>query len=464
MRNFIQNYFFSGSGVIVFCHVLALSLGVGAKEKTNLIALNEFSQEEDARLLDTFSEDDEESTVRRPSSLSSQDEDLRSPDALPSASWNQNKSVMLPAGVEEKTYEGVSKAESPSLARKKLIEEATTKISEEAVQSIIGEARFKKNKSIINDKILKQSSRYIPVIKTGDLIKLTEGHKLAVTLQVNSKVLELMLQEQGLLYDNETSPMMIPFVVIEDQISGDSFRWWRSKNSSRMQAMNDYLEKQIQNSFFSSGFFVQKPMASQMQLMIPSAFQQESLAPDQIQSLAKRWNIPITLVGDLSIKKAERSTDTAVIELRLMLTQVSSGRILAQLNRQSKLAKNETVELANLRKQLGFVTQALKDLSLQLQEAWQKGALSSTLVQLEVQGPLGLGKYELFKNSLKATNRSIRQVKERLITGQSVFFELEINGSVQDLVSGFKPVNAGDQIYKFKGVDAANGKLLLAPE
>lgn len=464
MRNFIQNYFFSGSGVIVFCYVLALSLGVGAKEKTNLIALNEFSQEEDARLLDTFSEDDEENALRRPSSLSSQDEDLRSPDALPSASWNQNKSVMLPAGVEEKTYEGVSKAESPSLARKKLIEEATTKISEEAVQSIIGEARFKKNKSIINDKILKQSSRYIPVIKTGDLIKLTEGHKLAVTLQVNSKVLELMLQEQGLLYDNETSPMMIPFVVIEDQISGDSFRWWRSKNSSRMQAMNDYLEKQIQNSFFSSGFFVQKPMASQMQLMIPSAFQQESLAPDQIQSLAKRWNIPITLVGDLSIKKAERSTDTAVIELRLMLTQVSSGRILAQLNRQSKLAKNETVELANLRKQLGFVTQALKDLSLQLQEAWQKGALSSTLVQLEVQGPLGLGKYELFKNSLKATNRSIRQVKERLITGQSVFFELEINGSVQDLVSGFKPVNAGDQIYKFKGVDAANGKLLLAPE
>lgn len=464
MRNFIQNYFFSGSGVIVFCHVLALSLGVGAKEKTNLIALNEFSQEEDARLLDTFSEDDEENALRRPSSLSSQDEDLRSPDALPSASWNQNKSVMLPAGVEEKTYEGVSKAESPSLARKKLIEEATTKISEEAVQSIIGEARFKKNKSIINDKILKQSSRYIPVIKTGDLIKLTEGHKLAVTLQVNSKVLELMLQEQGLLYDNETSPMMIPFVVIEDQISGDSFRWWRSKNSSRMQAMNDYLEKQIQNSFFSAGFFVQKPMASQMQLMIPSAFQQESLAPDQIQSLAKRWNIPITLIGDLSIKKAERSTGTAVIELRLMLTQVSSGRILAQLNRQSKLAKNETVELANLRKQLGFVTQALKDLSLQLQEAWQKGALSSTLVQLEVQGPLGLSKYELFKNSLKATNRSIRQVKERLITGQSVFFELEINGSVQDLVSGFKPVNAGDQIYKFKGVDAANGKLLLAPE
>jgi hypothetical protein len=197
--------------------------------------------------------------------------------------------------------------------------------------------------------------------------------------------------------------------------------------------------------------------------MVPVSLQQEFLTPEQIQALAKRWSVPITLVGDILIGKDTTKGESTVIELRLMVTQVSTGRILAQLSRQSKLSSTETLETMNFKKNFSFIIQGFKDLSLQMQEAWQKGFLSSTLVRLEVQGPLVLSKYELFKNALKTSNRSIRQVRERLITSQSVFFELEINGSINDLVAGFKPVSTGERTYKFKGVDA-EGKILLVPE
>jgi len=447
-----QSHLFSTSTKLILSLVLFLSLKCLAQEGESYPLISDISKDEEVRVQETI--------------LTQQDEDSRSPDSVSNSSLNPalNKVVILPPGVEEKNYEGVSKVDGTSLARRKIIEEATLKISEEMVLSIIGEVRYKKNKSIIADKIFKRSSRFIPVIKTGDLLKTPEGQKLTVTLQVNSKVLETMLQEQGLLYDNETSPMMMPFLVIDDQITRDGFKWWRNSNSLRMHAMNEYLEKQMQNAFFGSGFFIQRPEASQLQMMIPSSYQQDFLSPEQIQSLAKRWSVPITLIGDITMKKEVSGLEeNVVIELRLMVNQVSSGRVLAQLSRQSKLPKTESLESFNLKKNFSFIVQSFKDLTLQMQEAWQKGFLSSTLVKLEVQGPLGLSKYDLFKNALKTSNRSIRQVKERLITSQSVCFELEINGSVKDLISGFKPVSTGERTYKFKGVDA-DGNLLLVPE
>lgn len=483
-----QHYFFSRTMVsitrVVLCFTVLISLSQtgGAQEEENFdeaVLNTDRSKDEEVRKSESFSdlnaEDDE---VRSPAALSreeddtprstdslSREEEERSPSAVSKSPLNTSaaKIVVLPPGVEEKTYEGVSNVEGTSLARRKIIEEATQKISEELVESIMGEARFKKNKSAIAAKIFKQASRYIPVIKTGDLVKTAEGQKLTVTLQVNSKVLEMMLQEQGLLYDNETAPMIMPFLVIDDQVNRDGFRWWRIQNSLRMQSINDYFEKQMQNAFFSSGFFIQRPEASHLQMMVPAVLQQDFLSPEQMQNLANRWNVPITLVGDLLMRADSTSDENIVMELRLMVTQVSSGRVLAQLIRQSKLPKSETLGAMNLKKNFSFVVQAFKDLTQQMREAWQKGFLSSTLVRLEVQGPLTLGKYDLFKSSLKTSNRSIRQVKERLITSKSVYFELEINGSVNDLVSGFKPVSTGDRTYKFKGVDS-EGKLLLSPE
>lgn len=485
-----QHYSFSRVMASIMQGVLCLTL-VGSlsqpawtqeEEDSEALIFNEavskadnISKEDDVRGLESLSTSEEE--VVHSSSLSREEEESRSSASLlreeegrsPSAvskqalSANAAKIVVLPPGVEEKYYDGVSKVEGTSLARRKIIEEATLKISEEMVQSMIGEARFKKNKPVIADKIFKRASRYIPVIKTGDLIKVSDGQKLTVTLQVNSKILETMLQEQGLLYDNETAPMIMPFLVIDDQVNRDGFRWWRTGNSLRMQSLNDYLEKQMQSAFFSSGFFIQRPEASQLQMMVPAFLQQEFLSPEQIQNLSKRWNVPITLMGDLLMRPDANSDEDIVIELRLMVTQVSSGRVLAQLSRQSKIPKSETLGAMNLKKNFSFVVQAFKDLTQQMKDAWQKGFLSSTLVRLEVQGPLTLGKYDLFKSALKTSNRSIRQVKERLITSKSVYFELAINGSVNDLVSGFKPVSTGDRTYKFKGVDA-DGKLLLSPE
>lgn len=395
--------------------------------------------------------------------LSFAQEDLRSPDSIPvNGGGNAEKVVALPPGVIEKVYEGSTTLDRAVQARRSIIDEAIAKVSEELIQSILGEKRYKKNKKVITDKIFRQASRYIPVIKAGDLQKTADGKQsLAVTLQINSKVLETLLQEQGLLYDNESAPMMIPFISINDQVRGGAYRWWKEENSSNLNGMWEFLENQFQKSLFSLGFYVQRPEASMMRLMLPKGYQADVLTTEQVQSLAQRWNIPLATTGDLVISKDAKGD--IVFNLRLFVTQVNTGRVLAQLYRQNKLSQKENLENLNFKRGLGFVTEAYRDLGQQMLEAWQRGILSSTLVRLEVQGGLPIGKYELFKETLKSANRSIRQVRERMISSQSVLFELEINGAIGDLTSSLNQVTVDELRYQLKGVDAQN-TLVLVPE
>ena len=405
--------------------------------------------------------------------MNAQEDEERSPDALPTSTAtslnkgslpstfgtaNNEKITILPPGVVEKNYEGTSDLQSISQIRKKLIDEAINKISEEILTGILGEARYKKNRKVISEKIIKQSGRYIPVLKTSELTPGVGGQKMTVTMHVNTKIMETLLQEQGLLFENEGNPILIPFLSFEDHIHGEDYRWWKQKNSTSLQIPFEFLEDQLQKQLFTQGFFVQRPSTSKMNLLMPLAFQQDLLTPEQIYKLAEKWGYPLVLIGNLSL--IQNTQNDSLLELQVAVHQVSTGRVMAQLYRQQKVSKNinlDSLALKNdTKKHLGFIVQAFKDLGQQMLEAWQRGVLTSTLVRLEIQGGLPLNKYDLFKESLKQSSRTIRQVRERMIATDSVMFELEINGAVGDLTSTLNQIKVGDQIYKLKGMDSKN--------
>ncbi|MEY4616950.1 MAG: hypothetical protein RJB66_1910 [Pseudomonadota bacterium] len=392
-----------------------------------------------------------------------QNVEVRSPDAVSKTATTSasafEKTSGLPAGFIEKVYEGKTKVESPVQARRKIVDEATLKVSEDVVQSILGDARYKKNKSLIVDKVFRHTSRFIPVIKTSEPVATEEGQKVTVTLQINAKLLESLLQEQGLFSDNESAPMMIPFISIDDQVRGEGFAWWRPSNAMGLKTMGEFLESNLQKNLFAMGFYVQRPNAANMRLMIPSGYQYDSLTNEQIYSLCNRWGIPLVMTGDLTIHRDQNYE--IVFDFRLAVTQVGTGRVLAQLYRQNKLSKNETLDNMSLKKNLGFVLQAYKDIGQQLSDAWEKGVLTATLVRLEVKGSMPINKYDSFKDALKASNRSIRQVRERVIASQSVLFELEINGTAKEIANSLTLIKAGDSTYRLKGLEGASTFVMI---
>lgn len=123
------------------------------------------------------------------------------------------------ADLLERVYSGSSKETNPQLVKKEIQEEAFQKVSEDVIKELIGEERFAKNKTLINNKIIKNSGRYIPFVKPSAVTQEGEESKMSVSLKVSLKDLKQLLQNNSLLADNDTLPIVLPMVAWQDRKS-----------------------------------------------------------------------------------------------------------------------------------------------------------------------------------------------------------------------------------------------------
>ncbi|HRO67961.1 MAG TPA: hypothetical protein PL182_10390, partial [Pseudobdellovibrionaceae bacterium] len=73
------------------------------------------------------------------------------------------------------------------------------------------------------------------------------------------------------------------------------------------------------------------------------------------------------------------------------------------------------------------------DLSSQVAEAWQKGAVGSSQIRLNLSQKLPLPEIEKFKQALASSSLGLRTVRERVISSSGVIFEVESPSSLQEL-------------------------------
>ena len=100
------------------------------------------------------------------------------------------------AALVERIQEVQSRQKNPVLARQEMVNQATDRVSETLIKEIIGEAKFNRNKVLIQSKIIRNAARYIPFSKPSELQPLEpEGFKMTVTLRANVDELQALLLE-----------------------------------------------------------------------------------------------------------------------------------------------------------------------------------------------------------------------------------------------------------------------------
>jgi len=62
----------------------------------------------------------------------------------------------------ERNFAGVSKETNPQAAKKDIQDQAASKISEDVIKDLIGEDRYAKNRTLIQNKVIKNSERHGP--------------------------------------------------------------------------------------------------------------------------------------------------------------------------------------------------------------------------------------------------------------------------------------------------------------
>ncbi|MEZ0391491.1 MAG: hypothetical protein ACAH59_04700 [Pseudobdellovibrionaceae bacterium] len=328
----------------------------------------------------------------------------------------------------ERTYEGRSKEKNPLAARQEILNQAIEKTSEEMIKEIIGDAKYARNKSLIQSKIIKNSARYIPFSKPGEIENLQpEGFKMTAILKVSLDDLQALLLENGLFYESDSTPIVLPAIRFLDRVNSKSFAWWAETDISQkafLLKQGRNLENVLKSAFLKHNFYSLKPQSLKYSDFLPSSAKSESVRNDNWQGLAQKLGAQVLLDGEVEISKSQERSDAYSISLQLTATQLVNSRVIAEVSRKFE-TESGAFEAVVDRKLKEVVEATSQDLASQMFEAWQKGALGASLYRLTLRGRLPMTQQEAFKEALKNKVREVKNVRERLISTDSIVYEID---------------------------------------
>ncbi len=357
-------------------------------------------------------------------------------------------SALAEKNLVERVYEAQSRDKNPVTAKTEMINQATERVSEDLIKEIIGESKYSRNKSLIQTKILKNSARYVPFSKPGELVPLTpeDGYKMSVALRVSIDDLQSLLLENGLFYESDTTPVVLPTIRLLDRVNSKTFAWWADTESGSGKAFlfkeGRSLEDALKSAFMKHNFYVLKPQVMHFTEFLPPAARAESLRKEEWQTLAQKMGAQIQIDGDLTFSKSQERSEAVTIVLKMTALQVMNSRVIAEVSRQfeTEAGAFEAVVDRKLKEALESTSQ---DLAAQVFEAWQRGSLGASLYRLSVRGRLPLLRQEALKEALKDKVREVKNVRERLISSDGVVYEVDSALGPKDLAAKAAEIELG---------------------
>lgn len=351
--------------------------------------------------------------------------------------------------VVEKNMIMTSQEKNLVAARSAMVAEAYHTATTELVKEIIGESKFNKNKSLIQQKILKNTARFIPFSKNGEVQPASpSGFTMNILLKVSLSDLQSVLLENGLFYASDNNPMILPTVKFIDKTKSKSFVWWLPQESSEKSFLikqNLKFEDQLKNALTKSNFYLLRTQQFKYAEAGYGLPKDESMRLESWQSTAQKLGAQIQIAGEVSFANSSERTDGFVVAIHLTALQTMNGRVVAEITR--KFETEPGVFQNVIEKKTGEVFESSSnELATQILEAWQKGSLAAEFFKLKISGRLPILFQESFKDILKNKAREIKSVNERLITAQSLVYEIDASIRPQDLAMRAGEIDLGSGI------------------
>ena len=148
-------------------------------------------------------------------------------------------------------------------ARREAIDQATDQVTLESVRSEIGEERFRENQKKIDNQVMPLKNRFIPFFKILSSRPEGQGFRFQIEVKVSQKDLALVLQQKGLYSQQSKTGITLPFIEVNSQISGESYRWWSAdwSPSKELESLSGLFEKELFQGFLKKGLFLLQPQA-----------------------------------------------------------------------------------------------------------------------------------------------------------------------------------------------------------
>lgn len=342
------------------------------------------------------------------------------------------------------TSEGSSKATSQVEATREIQAKAISGTAREQVIEIIGDKRYSKNKAIVESRIVREATKFIPFVQPGDIVKLPDGSwKMKVDLRVSVGSLRKMVIDTGLLTDADTPVTILPMIAFTDRVKAVSYRWWMGDTPDESRkTVSDWariFHQGLHKELMHQGFHLQLPLSGTVSNAIPPVFRVDRASSQDLKQLGDYLGISMILRGDVRVKDSKDSVGGWQIQVRLEVLPVSGGRTVAEISRTFETDPGPA-DIVVKRKMEKEISEMAKDLSTQVLDAWTRGTLAATTLRLAVKGNLTPKQLGEFRTQFTKALHDVKAMRERLFEPGRVVFEIDYAASPEDFREHLKAI------------------------
>lgn len=339
---------------------------------------------------------------------------------------------------------GVSEEANASRAKKEILDTVIREVSEEQILKLVGEKSFNSNRTVVENEILNKSGKYIVFFKTKDFRYQQGVYSQSVYLKLDMKSLQSVLLKSGLLYDQKEKPVILPFLKVADRSRSKSFAWWTTEATQKkglekldLSSLAKSFEKVVSKELKEAGAYLVPALQSEYVNLVPEKLRKNRLSAREKVELAKIFDGNLYMVGELNLMGAGRLIEETKMTVYLSLVSIENEKVIAELSRKFKSNDSGSTHLEKSEIEK-FVSEAVKDLKAQLEQAWQKGAFGSKSIRLAFKGNFSYKEIEKLKELLSGNVRLVKTLRERLFEPGKVSFEVDMNGTAQDIFEFLK--------------------------
>jgi hypothetical protein len=354
-------------------------------------------------------------------------------------------------------FEGESDKRLKTQASQEIVDEAIERTSLKYISEIIGDAKAQKNLSLIRNKVIKESGKYVLYIKTDKLKADRENPSkkvMNVSLKLSLDNLRKILLSNGLLYKTEGSPKVLPLIVFDDRKNSEFFSWWMgSATSSYLRNTTKSFYSKIRQSFQQKMFYSALPIENNYATLVPEALRLENPRLQDALVLGEYFSSDIIVKGKVRLQPVSSFSDQIEIIVQLLAYQTSNGRLIADVKRKYKTEFGSFKTVVS--KKLEEETEAMsQDLVSQVFSAWQSGTFGSSLIRLTLYGPIDYKDLMSIKTKVNQL-KEVRRIRERFFARKKVSFEIDASVLPKELAEILKTVRTNKYSLKFDDMDSS---------
>lgn len=325
--------------------------------------------------------------------------------------------------------------------QKEVFERAIEKASNQYIDQLIGDAKAAKSQSVIKNRIIKNSGKYVMFIKAQSPTTTDQSIRYAVNMKISVKSLETLLLQEGLLYKTDGLPKLLPMIVFSDRVNSQSYAWWNpGEATGHLVDLAKQFHLGLRKELRSRGFFGLEPIGANSRFLLPAALQVESPATEDLLLLCEFYRAQVAARGQIVISPERTRSDVYRIEVRLAALHATNGRVIGEVIR-TYLTEPGPFKQVVKAKLDSTIEKLAGDLATQILDAWKSGTFGASLLNVAVTGDLSYQQLAQFKKLLMDQVKDLKTLKERLFEPRRIVFETDSAVSSNELAAAIRGQN-----------------------